>query len=247
MTLVFPSIKNPNIRYVMGKDIWSDYWNSRHVALHPSLSKYDTMGDGDTAHTPNVPVLMEDLEDFSASFVEHVETRPLPAGMGERDFIDFLRRYFTPPFVTDSQLRFFARLRPSKDGWKKRYFNADLLKTSTSPQKKHDRRWEVVPDWADGSTEAVMQLALSAQEVGVWGRLCVIHEVDEWSRHQGTGLRLADRVKLEEIIREDRPISYTAYSTFANMVVWARAKIEAYYARRRVVEQYRNRLSEEGR
>lgn len=157
-TFVFPSLKNPSVRYIYLTDtmtLWDDWYRNRSNLLSNHAGKYDTLGDGETQHTPRVPVPLNDMEDYLYSFLVAAKAGEVPVAI-----IDSIN---DAP-VTIPTIRFLSKLRPGKG--KTRYFTIQVGdgKASLDPEKRHDERWSTVPDDADGSTKAIYNLWLRQNE-----------------------------------------------------------------------------------
>lgn len=111
---------------------------------------FRTYGDGDIQHSPTGPVRTEDFEDYLAS---------LAIALKERKFshlaLDRLVSHWPRP-DNDTRIVWLEKLR-YKYGVKT-YYNYTDAKVSKVADKKNDRRWQEVPNWADGSVEAIYRL-----------------------------------------------------------------------------------------
>ncbi len=153
--IIFASIAEPNRRYTAHsyRADWKDHYRSadRHVA--DWVGWFDTLGDGNTQHTPEVPVPCDWLGDYTASLAAylidaHEEDVAMVAATFYRSTIDL------------ATIRFAASVKYNPD--KRRWYSMDERKISAADSRRHDRRWKEVPTWADGQAEAVVSLLCDA-------------------------------------------------------------------------------------
>ena len=156
-TFTFSSIARPTWRYRLyeksddnpGYD-WRRSWGS----ISDHLSQYDTMGDGETQHSPDCLVQNEDFCDVVASLVENLHR--IPVDMEQMP--GWLRWFWrTDCVASDEQIRFALSLK--FDERKTTYYNLSELKKSSSSDKRYDKRWEELRHY-DGNcpVEKVMRV-----------------------------------------------------------------------------------------
>jgi len=151
--IVFKSLQDPNNRrYVVDSSRLFD--ESSNERLSPYVGFFETYGDGDTQHCPTCQVGVELFCDFCASAAEYL------SGVAVSDADDLLRILSSEMrdyHVADADKIRALRGVVYKSG-KRRWFERATGKVSSSESKRHDRRWEEIVDWMDGSFEAVAGL-----------------------------------------------------------------------------------------
>jgi hypothetical protein len=115
---------------------------------------FQTYGDGLTQHAPSTPALKEDMADYLASLASWLVNNP-----GD---IEEVRRFYDP--IQRRKVLFAATIK-HKD--KRQWYSMVEEKVSSADSRRHDRRWNEVPDWANGSAEAIFRLCLADH----WGTL----------------------------------------------------------------------------
>jgi hypothetical protein len=162
----FPSLMNGNTVYTVhssSTDLWDQCYHA-HAHLGYYFGRFDTYGDGMVQHGPEVSVPQMFFGDFCASLAAH-----LLVHFAEDGFITG-----SWPQASNSETRkrldFAFSLRApvhnDEGTWKDKYYSLELRKVTTNREKQHDKRWEKVPDWADGSVEAAYRILLPDFNVG---------------------------------------------------------------------------------
>ena len=132
----FQSIFRENIWYQVGE--WSDTTLRGSIGIE--VGEYDTLGDGATQHTPVYPVRNEHVLDYMASLATYA-----------RDNIstyDDMITLWPCRFRDRNLVELLMSIKYNPD--KPTYINPQTYKKSTSPTKRHDRRWIEVPSWYKG-------------------------------------------------------------------------------------------------
>ncbi len=132
---------------------------------------YSTYGDGLVQHSPIYPAAVDRWIDFMVSIYTHLIAHPedLPA----------LDSAWPSPRVTSAQIAFVAGLKYSED--KKRYYSFSELRTSASPWKQHDRRWQEIPSCADGTFSGVYSILMpNIHPLGLAERFALHETVTGW-------------------------------------------------------------------
>jgi hypothetical protein len=158
MRIIFKSLAHPN-EYAY---VYASYGSWRHnsYAMSPCFGMYQTYGDGMTAHSPDFGVTVEHYADYMASLAA-------TATAAASDMISNISFSFTSR-VDAGTIEFCKNLR--RDEKKDTWYTLDESKysrkahehlschISTSRAKDHDKRWNRVESWMDGSYEAIFQL-----------------------------------------------------------------------------------------
>jgi len=138
----FKSLGNPKIAYAWGYSSEA-YFGDRGFSR--ASFRYDTYGDGMIQHSPFYRVSPDDAVDYLLSMarflLDHPEDRDINSWLGDWDY-----QLFT----------FLQKLR-HKEG-KALYYSKSERKVTSAPAKQFDKRYEEVPEWADGLFGAVFRL-----------------------------------------------------------------------------------------
>ena len=151
--IVFKSVADPNSRrYVVEPSRLFERCDNQ--TLSPHIGWFETYGDGDCQHCANSPVGVALFCDFCASAAEYL------SGVAVSDAEELCR-------ILSSEMRDYSAVDPGriqalrsvvfKEG-KRRYFDRSTGKVSAADSKRHDKRWEEVVPWMDGSFDAVAGL-----------------------------------------------------------------------------------------
>jgi len=114
------------------------------------LHEYWAGNDGIVKHAHSYAIPTENWIDFFASLADYLHTH--------KEDIKEIATYFPLP-LCHKKIDFFLTLKYDAD--KRRYYNASELKVSSSPSKANDRRWELVPEWANGSSESCLRFLVT--------------------------------------------------------------------------------------
>ena len=150
----FASLMRPSeIAYTFNTDcmaLWdSAYRTTQPLCLH--AGRYATLGDGMIQHAPEVACTVGDFADYLASFTAWL----LDAEISE-DEKRTIASSFSREIPSDRQIAFALSLKyeEGKPAW----YSCEDRKVSRAESRQHDRRWEKVSDWADGTPEAAYRL-----------------------------------------------------------------------------------------
>jgi len=113
--------------------------------------QYDTYGDGSTQHSPDYLVGKEGLRDYWGSLAYHLVEHPEDIPIVEKEW---------PRGISTTTVAFFMKVK--HDPNKKRWYCLATEKVSASEKKRHDKRWQEVPEWADGTTNAIYRFMIQS-------------------------------------------------------------------------------------
>jgi hypothetical protein len=155
-TFTFSSIARPNWRYRLyerNDNNPAHNWRQSSYAISDVLSQFDTMGDGETQHSPDVLVQNEDFCDLLASLV--VALHRIPVDVEEMP--GWLRWFWRSDCASDEQIRFALALKYNPK--RSVYYSLRDLKKSFNSDKRHDKRWELLWDYdGDCPIERAMRI-----------------------------------------------------------------------------------------
>lgn len=156
------SIRFPSIGHSekFGYLIHSSYYDRNHNWrtngagwIAPFATYYETYGDGNVQHSPDIAIPVSMFSDWCASLASFLID---PAN---QDALEIVVSHW-PARYNDCMLRDrivnAAKIRHNPE--KRQWFNLDTLAVSKADSKRHDKRWEEVPPYADGSIGAVFGL-----------------------------------------------------------------------------------------
>lgn len=150
----FPSLTSLEIGYALETD------RSAYSRAHPPAilatwaGVYPTYGHGLTQHGPDTPVLSEPqpATDYLGSLVAWLLSGDAPpdamAAVAQK-----WPRHLSPS-VADVRFALTVKYREDKP----RYYSLSEKQVSGATSKQHDRRWQPVPEWADGGVHACFRL-----------------------------------------------------------------------------------------
>lgn len=177
----FASLRKPNIRYRIYTsfiDVPPDSTRNPSRCLSEKATSFDTYGDGDVQHTHEWFINgIEDCTDALQSLALAILDGKVEASL--------VAEMWPNPchLCKDEVYQFAAGLRYDIDK-PTAYFNLHDMKVSRSESKRHDKRWEKVESWHDGSFGRVMTMChphpSGMLEVLQYG-LAVIEAVDGFS------------------------------------------------------------------
>jgi len=165
MEATFKSIKRQGICY----DINSKNWDFARGAIHGDVKEYQTYGDGETRHSPAYSSIADNTYDFLVSLAHFLNSNPDKAK-------ELSQAMFWPSHTYRKNIKFYSEL---KANGKEQYYSINELKTSRAESKRHDKRWEIVPEWADGSFQATFRF-LEEKKYGSLERLCLYNELRDF-------------------------------------------------------------------
>ena len=144
--LKFPALKSQQYAYSFGYD--SDNYRYSSTGLSQYCHRFDTYGDGMIQHSNFYGVSVAETEDFLHSMSDYLLMH------SEIDVKEFCE-WSGPPDIR--LFRFLASVKYRAG--KPMYFSEDTQKVSSKDSLRHDKRYEEVPTWADGSFASVYRLA----------------------------------------------------------------------------------------
>jgi hypothetical protein len=207
----FASLLHPDTTgYLVSTDSTA-YWDQAYRAVGPLCTwaaKYDTYGHGTVQHAPERVLTRPDFEDFCASLADAALRDPeLAARVAARWEHE----------ESDRRILFLGGLR--YDGKKTRYYNRRDMKASAADTRRHDKRWEPVPDFADGGVPAVYRMLVQGEHrMGLLGDYALYNRCREvLNRHLDTYAG-ADPAEYFDIDRQDRWTVHQAYLALVGVV-----------------------------
>jgi len=161
MKFTIQSLQDSNRRYVVSESSLHDDWRNRDRSLSEYIGHYDTMGDGETAHTPTGQVGADLLLDFLRSVAVEF---PRLCSDARQDLARLMARDVRYGCVTYNRVRAALKVKHREKG-KRRYYNLNDLSVSGAASKEFDKRYSEITKWQDGGFASVVGL------VGISGGL----------------------------------------------------------------------------
>lgn len=156
MKIAFPSLAEHSSKaYTLSDDLWQQYWRCRDRAIAPGTGVYDTYGDGMVQHCSDYIATIDHAADYCASLAQHLISNVQDSSAlsmfasctGIRDHNRLSRK----------QVEFLVSI---KSGERRRYYSMAKLAVSSDPRKSDSKSWDLVPDWADGTTWSAIRIHL---------------------------------------------------------------------------------------
>lgn len=153
----FPALNSNQHRFTWNRNSFDSPWRFDHSGrgiLHACAGRFDTYGDGAVQHSVEIPVLVQDALIYMASLAAFlIENR-------DPETLDCIENDWPKPYYEIGHRSVsFAMSLKYKEG-KTQYFNATEQKKSSAEAKQYDKRWEPVPEWANGSFDSVCALCV---------------------------------------------------------------------------------------
>lgn len=144
--------------FIIDKDSWDTPGNAfrRRGGLAVWARRYDTLGDGQTQHAPEMCCENEDWIPFLASLAIHLDAEYMDVTRRMQE-VDLLASLWPRNNVERAQVAGLMKVKydPEKT-W--RYYEKFTGKMSSNGNKSYDKRWDRIPEHADGSFDGVWML-----------------------------------------------------------------------------------------
>lgn len=206
-TFRFASLASPDkTGYVLCTDhqaLWDV--NYGRDTLSYCSGQYDTYGDGLTAHSSTYGVGKDQFGDYCASLAAWL-LEPAANEYQQKEKDEALKSLaWNWPSPSVERIRWLAALKPAEE---KRWYNLSDRKISKSDSKRHDKRWNEVPEatreiWRDGDVK-----------LSFWGN--VTQRVDRmiWDALDQPRRKIfehfAELMHIYETLREEYNLSWAA-------------------------------------
>lgn len=234
MHIRFKSITRHGIGYVIQPYSWTHSRDYSQI-LSDHMFEYPTYGDGLTIHGEPYEVSKDWFVDCLGSLAAYLFENP----NSQDDLKDI--EGFWPTDIDNSKMDFYMGLKFNPD--KPMYYSANEYKVSNGKSKAYDRRWELVPEWADGTMAATLRFLRGATgrrgAVEVFGMYLQLKDyyfkVRQWSDTiEGYGTNLSDDF-------------YHLRDAFIAVDYHVRAYRNVYYARRLYEALQENWIDKQGK
>jgi len=146
--IVFRSVGNPEVAYTWHESYYELRDQLRGDHLSANAGFFLTYGDELCQHSGESIVQKDNMGDYLLSLASHLMEYP--------DNVRVVSGSW-PRSDGGDKAQFACTIR-YKEG-KRTYYSWIDRKVSGSDSKRHDKRWEEVPTWADGSFDSVFRLA----------------------------------------------------------------------------------------
>lgn len=179
----FPSLgRGEEFGYVFTNDsgtFWNEAWRSGPI-LGAAMGKFETYGDGMVQHAPLCACRPQDFTDYLISLASWLVAYPE---------VGFEQRSVGQGKVRDDTMDFLGSI-VSKE--KRQWFHLGDRKLSSSESREHDKRWQRVPDYANGTVESAVNLWFSLEHnAGLARSIFTLYSIHEqFSDRLGAALAL---------------------------------------------------------
>lgn len=172
----FASLQRPNERVYTVHDSTLDLWDDNRYALTDGWAGvYSTYGDGMVQHSGEYKAPREHFMDYLGSLAAH-----LLEHFGDAEH---LRINWPSKYNLDS-IQFALSVQYKDDG-KRRYYSTQERKISTSENKRFDKRWFEVEQWANGTTESAYRMLLPEFRTDLISQYALYSEIRDANSHNG--------------------------------------------------------------
>ncbi len=147
--------------------------------IHDHFRVFQTYGDGLCQHSGDWAATSEQITDYLASLAVVLQT--------DEELLDQVK-YSLANRPSNKSIEFAASIlwkAPKDDkSWSKpRYFSVTEQKISSSPEKRHDKRYQEITDVYDGSPEAIFRILVREYSDGI-EKYCYASAIRDWV-HEG--------------------------------------------------------------
>lgn len=155
----FKSLTRQGVAYQIARDHYrageTGFFHNPPRYLSPEINEYLIYDDGMVQHSPARSVSVESIGDALASLAVYLRDNP--------DTIEIVAHNWRPNWNKPGRatIDFFSGLKYNPD--KKAYYSTSDLKRSTAPGKANDRRWEEIPNWADGKFISIFRFLIEGK------------------------------------------------------------------------------------
>ena len=161
----FPSIKNSDkIGYAWGYES-----NSYRNRVAYDAHQFMTYGDGMCQHSPMGNLEPGNTIDFLYSMADHLLKNPAD--------LDIARSGWAYDESVQT-IAFLASLH-WKEG-KTKYYSFGDMKVSSADSKRYDKRWAEIPEYADGTLNAVYRMFLANRGMDLFHQIHLINQICDW-------------------------------------------------------------------
>jgi hypothetical protein len=117
-------------------------------AVNEHMRVYDTYGDGMTAHSPAMPISIQRMADYLFSLAQAMLT--------DQDLRNDARYAITGgiPSKADLDFAFSVKFKEGKTRW----YSRSERKVTSNPEKRHDKRYEEITSYHDGSIDGAFRV-----------------------------------------------------------------------------------------
>lgn len=227
----FQSLTRGNdVGYLYDDSISADHSWSRNPPeyCHTKLMQYKTYGDGLTVHSSPYSVPIEYVSDLCVSMTHHFINHP-------DDLTDAVNNYLFTDHLSADAILFATKIKYIEG--KIRYYSMQEQKISASEKLRYDKRYERIPEWADGSAGSVYRLTVESYFCGIRRILLMdkIHTVMEypWMDYK----KLYPQLPIDDDMRDFHSIK-RALMVLVRLVRAEREKMDAMDDAERYTQHY---------
>ena len=221
-----PIAHERKFRYIIAATHFTD-----SHALNSRFRFFETLGDGSTAHTPDMPLTVDLLPDFMYSLAK--------AMASDEDLTAAVRFEVTSYDTTAERIAFAAGVRYKEDN-RTRYYSAQEMKVSASDGKRHDKRYHEISSWCDGTFDATYRILMKDYQTA-WDSYKLEQAIRKWYSAQGMFLHYKQMKPVFEDILSREQLDYLncAYDACQALVEAAQLRFLA----TRTIASYEERVA----
>jgi hypothetical protein len=167
----FKSLAGTEFAYAWDTQAWD-----MNAPLEAHFRQFYVYNDGLTAHSESWSVQVEYLTDFLASLSEACLTNDELA----KDVLFTIHRR---PRLEEIEFAASVIYKEPANWNKRKFFSAKEMKISGNQDKEHDKRYEEVKDWCDGSPKAIFRILIGEYASGMT-KYSYAEAIREWALKQ---------------------------------------------------------------
>ena len=155
----FESLTRDGIGYAWSSDYHSfdnGYFNQPGRCIAPEANEFQTYNDGMIQHSPLWCVSSDNIQDFLVSLLIFLK------GCHGTEELETVSQRWPNDDISRDRVKFYESLKYDPEKYKQTLYNNETMKKSNAESKRHDRRWEEIPNFADGSFMAVFRFFLES-------------------------------------------------------------------------------------
>ena len=180
----FNSFNNSDkVGYMFDNDIFTSRHHGQHLASWAYM--YETYGDGNVQHSPEVGVSFEMTADFLQSLAIDISENEEHLKLVSDRWVDKIDEKLIKFVISVKHTPYDKE---KKATWSRQYVNWHDQKLSRAEGKRHDKRWEEVTDFHNGTFDSVFWTVINniSGEASNLRRLATFYQiVNTWNQIEG--------------------------------------------------------------
>lgn len=134
-------------------------WNCTKGFLSARIAEYQCFNDGMVQHSPHCLIYGDNIVDCLVSMAFFVNDNK-----NDNDLMKLVSDVW-PTDIYKDKIDFARSIKFNPD--KRKFYSITELKTSTSEKMQYDKRYELIPEWADGSIDCLCRMLIPSFSNGL--------------------------------------------------------------------------------